>query len=37
MLVRGIVQRSPEGVISLRADRLEHLPMTIQHASRDFR
>jgi DNA polymerase III alpha subunit len=35
MLVRGIVQRSPEGVISLRADRLEHLEMTIQHASRD--
>ncbi|WP_030532790.1 error-prone DNA polymerase [Prauserella rugosa] len=36
MLVRGIVERA-DGVVSLRADRLQHLPMRITAQSRDFR
>jgi len=35
--VRGILERSPEGVTNLLADRLEALPMSIRTASRDFR
>jgi error-prone DNA polymerase len=36
LLVRGIVE-SVEGVISLRADRLQHLDLRIPSRSRDFR
>ncbi|WP_158881067.1 error-prone DNA polymerase [Amycolatopsis anabasis] len=36
LLVRGTVERA-EGVVSLRADRLQHLPMRITAKSRDFR
>ena len=37
LIVRGILERSPEGVTNLLADRLEALPMSIRTASRDFR
>ncbi|MFC4004458.1 error-prone DNA polymerase [Prauserella oleivorans] len=36
MLVRGVVERA-DGVVSLLADRLQHLPMRITSKSRDFR
>ncbi|MBB3049051.1 error-prone DNA polymerase [Prauserella isguenensis] len=36
MLVRGVVERA-DGVVSLRAERLQHLPMRITAKSRDFR
>ncbi|GAA1244837.1 error-prone DNA polymerase [Prauserella halophila] len=36
MLVRGVVERADD-VVSLRADRLQHLPMRITAKSRDFR
>ncbi|TKG59017.1 error-prone DNA polymerase [Prauserella endophytica] len=35
MLVRGVVERA-DGVVSLLADRLQHLPMRIRSKSRDF-
>jgi error-prone DNA polymerase len=37
MVIRGMLERSPEGVISLLADRLEDLPLIVRTASRDFR
>ena len=37
MIVRGILERSPEGVTNLIADRFEVLRMTPQTRSRDFR
>jgi error-prone DNA polymerase len=37
LIVRGILERSPEGVTNLLADRLEALPMSTRSASRDFR
>ena len=37
LIVRGILERSPEGVMNLLADRLEALPMSTRSASRDFR
>ncbi len=37
MIVRGILERSAEGVTNLLADRLEVLPITQQTVSRDFR
>jgi len=37
MIVRGILERSPEGVVNLLADRFEVLPLTARTASRDFR
>ena len=37
LIVRGILERSPEGVTNLLADRLEALPMSIRTSSRDFR
>jgi error-prone DNA polymerase len=37
MIVRGMLERSPEGVTNLLADRFEELPMTPQTRSRDFR
>jgi error-prone DNA polymerase len=36
MVVRGILERSPEGVISLVADRFEALPIGASTRSRDF-
>jgi error-prone DNA polymerase len=36
LLVRGVVERADD-VVSLRADRLQHLPMRIPSTSRDFR
>jgi len=37
LIVRGILERSPEGVTNLLADRLEPLAMATRTASRDFR
>ncbi len=37
MIVRGILERSPEGVTNLLADRFEVLEMRPQTRSRDFR
>ena len=37
LIVRGILERSPEGVTNLVADRLEPLPIGLKHSSRDFR
>ncbi|WP_411720824.1 OB-fold nucleic acid binding domain-containing protein, partial [Mycetocola sp.] len=36
MIVRGILERSPEGIINLLADRLEPLPLRARTRSRDF-
>ncbi|PXY32281.1 error-prone DNA polymerase [Prauserella muralis] len=36
LLVRGVVERA-DGVVSLLADRLQHLPMRVASKSRDFR
>ena len=36
LLVRGVVERS-DGVVSLLADKLQHLPLRIPSKSRDFR
>jgi error-prone DNA polymerase len=37
MIVRGILERSPEGVINLVADRFERLTVSSPTRSRDFR
>ncbi len=37
MIVRGILERSEEGVVNVLADRLEPLETTIRTVSRDFR
>ncbi len=37
MIIRGVLERSPEGVINLLADRFEVLSMSPQTKSRDFR
>ena len=36
LLIRGTVEKA-DGVVSLLADRLEHLPMRVRSSSRDFR
>ena len=36
LLVRGVVE-STQGVVTLFADRLQHLDLRIQSSSRDFR
>ena len=36
VIVRGKLERSPEGVVNLLADRFEPLPITVWHRSRDF-
>jgi error-prone DNA polymerase len=36
LVVRGKLERSPEGVVNLLADRLEALPLKVAHSSRDF-
>ncbi|MDR0782804.1 MAG: error-prone DNA polymerase [Propionibacteriaceae bacterium] len=37
LIIRGILERSPEGVINLLADHAEPLPVPTSHTSRDFR
>jgi error-prone DNA polymerase len=37
MIVRGILERSPDGVTNLIADRFESLTVSAPHRSRDFR
>jgi error-prone DNA polymerase len=37
LLVRGRLERSPEGVLNLVADRLQRLALTVEVRSRDFR
>lgn len=37
LIVRGILQRSPDGVTTIVADRLEPLEFAGEHRSRDFR
>ena len=37
MIIRGMLERSPEGVMNLVADRFEDLQVGVRHASRDFR
>lgn len=36
VIVRGILERSPDGVVNLVADRIEHLPLSVRTRSRDF-
>ncbi|MCC6495829.1 MAG: error-prone DNA polymerase [Propionibacteriaceae bacterium] len=36
LIVRGKLERSPEGVVNVLADRLEQLPIMVVHRSRDF-
>jgi error-prone DNA polymerase len=36
LVVRGILERSPEGVTNLLADRFEPLEVAVSHRSRDF-
>ncbi|AWB87082.1 error-prone DNA polymerase [Mycetocola zhujimingii] len=36
MIVRGILERSPEGIVNLLADRIEQLPLSASTRSRDF-
>lgn len=36
LIVRGILERSPEGVTNLVADHIEPLPVSVRHTSRDF-
>ena len=37
LVVRGILERSPEGVVNLVADAFSPLPVSAPHRSRDFR
>jgi error-prone DNA polymerase len=37
VVVRGLLERSPEGVVNVLADRIEALPILVPHRSRDFR
>jgi error-prone DNA polymerase len=37
LIVRGILERSPEGIVNLVADRFEELRMPVRTSSRDFR
>jgi error-prone DNA polymerase len=36
LIVRGILERSTEGVVNLLADRFEPLRVGVDHRSRDF-
>ncbi|GAA2184058.1 hypothetical protein GCM10009785_30430 [Brooklawnia cerclae] len=36
LIVRGILERSPEGVTNVLADYVESLPVAVHHTSRDF-
>ncbi|WP_251858174.1 error-prone DNA polymerase [Herbiconiux sp. L3-i23] len=37
LIIRGVLERTPEGVINVIADRFEPLTLGIRHVSRDFR
>ncbi|MFE7844249.1 error-prone DNA polymerase [Microbacterium sp. NPDC057407] len=37
LIVRGVLERSPEGVTNVLADRFEDLRVGVRHQSRDFR
>ncbi|XAS76213.1 error-prone DNA polymerase [Dermatophilaceae bacterium Sec6.4] len=37
MIIRGILERSPENIVNIVADRLEKLPINVELTSRDFR
>jgi error-prone DNA polymerase len=37
LIVRGMLERSPEGVANILADRFEDLRVGVEHRSRDFR
>uniref|UniRef100_UPI003158131E OB-fold nucleic acid binding domain-containing protein n=1 Tax=Microbacterium sp. CPCC 204701 TaxID=2493084 RepID=UPI003158131E len=37
LIARGILERSPEGVINIVADRFEDLRVGVHHRARDFR
>jgi error-prone DNA polymerase len=37
LIVRGTLERSPEGVVNIVADRVESLPLRVTMPSRDFR
>ena len=37
LIIRGTLERSPEGVTNLLADRIESLPVGVKYTSRDFR
>lgn len=36
VVVRGILERSPDGVVNVVADRIERLPLSVRTRSRDF-
>lgn len=36
LIVRGVLERSPEGVVNVIADRFEPLRLAVPHTSRDF-
>ncbi|ROP64445.1 error-prone DNA polymerase [Curtobacterium sp. ZW137] len=36
VIVRGILERSPDGVVNVVADRIEHLSLSVRTRSRDF-
>jgi error-prone DNA polymerase len=37
LVVRGILERSPDGVVNVVADHMERLPLAVRTSSRDFR
>ncbi|MBO1754149.1 error-prone DNA polymerase [Allobranchiibius sp. CTAmp26] len=37
MIIRGVLERSPENIVNVVADRLEKLPIDVELTSRDFR
>jgi error-prone DNA polymerase len=37
LIIRGMLERSPEGVVNIVADRVEQLPLRVTMPSRDFR
>ncbi len=37
LIIRGILERSPEGVVNVLADAFEDLRTGVMHRSRDFR
>lgn len=36
LIIRGVLERSPEGVVNLLAEHAEPLPVRVHHTSRDF-
>ncbi len=37
MIIRGILERSPENIVNIVADKIEKLPINVELSSRDFR